>query len=192
MQLFDTTTLPAEEMTSPATVLDHSVLVAEVGVRARDTADRIQMRHRRHIAAVIETGSDLITMKEQLGDELFRSWVQAQHGMNEGIARKHMRLATEFGDKIDIVSDLPLATLYRLIARTTPKSVMITVLEYLASGQRLASDEIDRLIMERKRTEKRIKKAEQEVKLTPRQRALRARRPVCSLCARASTDNGTQ
>ena len=36
---------------------------------------------------------------------------------------------------------------------------MITVLEYLASGQRLASDGVDFLIMERKRTEKRIKKA---------------------------------
>jgi hypothetical protein len=176
MQPSNANTLPAEEMTSPATVLGHSALVAEVGVRARDTADRIQMRHRRHIAAVIETGSDLITMKEQLGDELFCSWLQAQRGMNEDIARKYMRLATEFGEKLDIVSDLPLETLYKLTARTTPKSVKSAVLGYLARGQRLAPEEIDRLVREGRRAEERIKRAEraeQEAKLTPQQRARR-------------------
>ena len=40
MQPSNANTLLAEEMTTPATVLGHSALVAEVGIRARDTADR--------------------------------------------------------------------------------------------------------------------------------------------------------
>jgi hypothetical protein len=189
MQLSNRNMLRAEEMISPRPVFGHSTL-AQIGGVARDTADRIRARHQEQIAAIIENGLDLITMKDQLGDELFLAWLQAQRGMNEHMARKYMRLALEFGDKIEIVSDLPLAVLYKLVARATPTSVRTAVLRYLAQGQRLAPDEVDRLIMEGQRAEERVKevekrvqkaereakKAEREAKLTPQQRARRERR----------------
>jgi hypothetical protein len=189
MQPSNANMLLSKEMTSPLPMLGHSTL-AQIGDIARDTADRIRIRHRRQIAAIIESGRDLITMKEQLGDDLFRTWLQAQRGINEHMARKYMRLAQQFGDKIEIVSDLPLPVLYKLIARATPTSVRSAVLRYLAQGQRLAPDEIDRLILEGQRAEERVKeaekrakkaereakKAEREAKLTPEQRARRERR----------------
>lgn len=162
-QLSSSNMLGSDKIISPALALGHSTL-AQIGDVARDTAARIRLRHRRQIGAIIESGIDLIRMKEHLGDELFLTWLQAQRGINEHMARKYMRLALEFGDKIEIVSDLPLTVLYKLIARATPTSVRTAVLRYLAHGQRLAPDEIDRLILEGQRAEERVKAAERRAK----------------------------
>jgi hypothetical protein len=164
MQLSNANTLLAEEMTSPATVLGHFAFPAEVGVRARDAADRIRMREKEQFAAIIKNGRDLLTMQKELGVDLFRAWIQVQCGISEHLAQKYMDLVISFGDDINRVPDLPLEVLYKLTAPRTPVSVWVTVFRYLKRGQRLTLGEIDHLILERQQAEKQVKKAEKRAK----------------------------
>jgi hypothetical protein len=184
---FSDTNASAKKIISSVSGLNDSSTLDAVGVRARDTADRIRMRDREQVVAALKIGSDLLKMEEELGKHLFRTWLQAQCGMKEHQARKYMLLVIHFSDNIRFVPDLPLAVLYKLTTRTTPFSVRRAVDEYLERGKRLAADEIDRLIMEGRRAEERVKKAlkrakkaeqeiekaEREAKLTPQQRARR-------------------
>lgn len=42
-----------------------------------ETAERIRVRHNQQITAIIETGRELLTLKEQFGDDQFNFWVKA-------------------------------------------------------------------------------------------------------------------
>ena len=126
-------------------------------------ADRIRVREREKIAAAIKNGCDLLEMEKELGNELFRAWFLTECGMKEDLARKYMRLAIYFIN-MNLVPDLPLEDLYKIIAPSTPNSVMTAVNEYLKCGRRLPTDEVDRLITEARQAKSRLRKAEQRAK----------------------------
>jgi hypothetical protein len=187
IQLSNTSVLRSEEIIPPAPALGHSGPSANIGIVARNMADRIRVRQRSQIAAIVENGRDLLTMKKQLGDELFHTWLQGQCEISEHLAKQHMDFIIYFGDDINSVPDLPLEVLYKLMTPSITVSVWRTVLGYFKQGQRLTLGEIDRLIKEHQQADKRVaqvekraKKAEQAVrkaerqdKLTPQQRARR-------------------
>jgi hypothetical protein len=138
------------------------------------TAERIRVRHNQQITAIIETGRELLALKEQFGDDQFNIWVKAHSGITERIARKYMRVAVDFGDKIEVVSDLPTAILFRLSARSTPVSVRQIVLTYLSTGWPITPDEIKDLIRKGVEAEWTARRDERYGRITPRQRAVRA------------------
>jgi hypothetical protein len=155
-----------------------NAISAELANRARETADRIRVRHNQRITAIIETGLDLLALKEQFGDDQFKTWLQANGSITEGIARKYMRVAVDFGDKIEVVSDLPTAILFKLARRSTPVSVRQIVLAYLDTGWPLTPDEITRLIFQGEQAERTVIWNERQSRITPRQRAVRAQQTV--------------
>jgi hypothetical protein len=112
-------------------------------------ADRFRSRRKQQIAAMIETGCDLLAVEEQFGTDQFGDWLQTHCHIDEKTARRYMRFA-RFGDKVEVISELPDSILYKLGALATPEEVTRVVLAYFEAGWPLQPNEIDRLIRERK------------------------------------------
>src|SRR5687768_6309412 len=152
---------------------DYSSLSGDIADTVRAAADRIKGRHQRQMAAIIETGRDLLAIKEQLGHGQFLEWIQAEFGMTDRTAENYTRAATEFGDKIEIISNLPPTEVYRLASPSTPPSVRDTVVSRLEAGERVEPVEVRTLVRDAKEADRRAK---EEAKLSPRTRKARAQR----------------
>ena len=132
MQLSNTSMLRSEEIISPVPVPGHSASLVNIGISVRNMADRIQVRQRSQIAAIVENGRDLLTMKKQLGDELFHIWIQGQCEISEHFSAKLIHgLHHLFGDDINSVRDLPLEVLYKLMTPSITVSMWVTICRVL-------------------------------------------------------------
>ena len=150
---------------------DYSALPADVASAARATADRIKDRHQRQIAAIIETGRDLLAIKERLGHGWFLAWLQAEFAWAERTARNYMLAAQQFPDKSAIIADLPLNEVYLLAAPSTPPRVRDDVVSRLEAGERVKPVEIRALVRDAKEAALREKA---EAQMSPRKRKKRA------------------
>ena len=65
--------------------------------------------------------------------------------MTERTALNYMRTAAEFGGKSEIVSDLPPAALYTLVAPSTSVLVKQAVIERLETGDRVTGTKFETL-----------------------------------------------
>lgn len=133
---------------------DYASLPRDVADAARSTAERIRSRLS---SSVIETGRDLLTIKERLGHGNFLAWIEAEFGMNERSAQRYMNSANMLG-KYDTVSHLPPTTIYALSAKSTPDDVREAVISRLESGETVTpkeiNDRIDQAKEERTRAER--------------------------------------
>lgn len=152
---------------------DYGALSVDLAERARDVAGRIRSRAQRQIEAIIETGRDLLSIKDDLGHGNFGPWLQAEFGMTERTARRYMSAAGEFGDKTDMVSDLPPSVVYELA--TSPEPVRETVVKRLEAGEKVGPVEVRDLVKQAKEAER---KARETAKLKPSQRSYRKRKEV--------------
>jgi hypothetical protein len=48
-----------------------------------EAAERIRVRHNQQITAIIETGRELLALKEQIGYDKFKIWVKAHCGLKD-------------------------------------------------------------------------------------------------------------
>jgi hypothetical protein len=62
MQLSSRNMLQSDEIISPAPALGHLGPSANIGIVARNMADRIRVRQRSQLAAIVENGRDLLTL----------------------------------------------------------------------------------------------------------------------------------
>lgn len=122
---------------------DYSTIPANDAEEARAAAARI---HERNRAAVIDTGRDLLAIKDRLGHGHFGRWLEAEFRMNERTAQRYMNVAAELGDKSDIVSVLPPTALYQLTAPSTPAPVREEVVKRIEAGERLDPAAVDRMV----------------------------------------------
>jgi hypothetical protein len=152
---------------------NYSALPTDVADTARAAADRIKGRHQRQMAAVIETGRDLRAMKELLEHGQFLEWVHAEFAWTDRTAENYMRAATEFSDKIEIISNLPLTEVYRLASPSTPPSVRDAVVARLETGEHIEPAEVRELVRDAKEDARRV---EAEAQLSPQQRKTKAQR----------------
>src|SRR3712207_6004399 len=86
---------------------DYSTVPADVAKEARAVAARINERNRAAQAAILETGRDLLAIKERIEHERFLAWIDAEFGMTSRTAQRYMSAAAVLGDKSEIVSFLP-------------------------------------------------------------------------------------
>lgn len=113
----------------------------------RQQGDRIRARLRKHVADILETGRDLLAVKDKLEHGLFTKWAEIELKMTMRTAQRFMavaRLADEV--KNDTVSLLPPATVYRLAAKSTPPEIRNSILERVAGGDIPSEDEVADLI----------------------------------------------
>jgi Protein of unknown function (DUF3102) len=152
---------------------NYSALSTGDAATARAAAGRIRDRHKRQIAGIIETGHDLLEMKELLGHGQFRKWLHAEFAWAERTARNYMSAAQQFADKSAFIADLPPTEVYLLAAPSTPSSVRDAVVSRLEAGDRVESGEVRALVRDAKEDARRVKAEEQ---LSPQQRKKKAKK----------------
>jgi hypothetical protein len=154
---------------------NYSALPTDVADTARAVADRIKGRHKRQMEAIIETGRDLLAMKELLEHGQFQEWLHAEFAWTDRTARNYMQVVEQFADKTEIISDLPPTEVYRLASPSTPSSVRDTVVSRLEAGERIEPVEVRELVRAAKEEDHRVKAEE---KMSPRQQKTREQRRV--------------
>jgi hypothetical protein len=152
---------------------NYSALPTDVADTARAVADRIKGRHKRQMEAIIETGRDLLAMKELLEHGQFQEWLHAEFTWTDRTARNYMQVVEQFADKTEIISDLPPTEVYRLASPSTPPSVRDAVVSRLEAGERIEPVEVRELVRVAKEDNRRVKA---EAKMSPRQRKTREQR----------------
>jgi hypothetical protein len=68
----------------------------------------------------VAIGKDLLDTKERLPHGSFLPWIEAEFGMSDMTAKRFMQVAKAYGEKPNIVFDLPPTALYELAAPKTP------------------------------------------------------------------------
>jgi hypothetical protein len=128
------------EIIQASTGFSYDDLDADVATEARVVVARFRGRF---VNSAIETGRDLIAIKQKLGHGRFGQWVRAELGITERTAQHWMRVAEAFGDKPETVSHLPSAVLYRLASKSVPASIRAQV---IAADQPLNAATLDAMI----------------------------------------------
>lgn len=164
--------LPLDNPPPAATGFDYSQLDDAAANQAKAVVDRYRERQK---AYVIDTGRDLLAVKERLEHGLFLEWVQAEMHMTPRSAQRAMAAAEVLGAKSDTVSYLPPTVLYELSAPSTPEPVRAAVLRRIEAGETLPADKILHEVREgRDEARKQVaaeKEAARRAKLTPEERA---------------------
>lgn len=96
-----------------------------------EKAQHIHARLKRTAEDIIAIGQDLLEVKARLGHGSFGKWLQSEFGMTDRHALNFMRVASRFGSKSEIISDLPITVLYELASPSMPE----TVVEMVEAGQ---------------------------------------------------------
>ena len=105
-------------------LFDYASLDTETRAFVQEKAQSIHARLKRTAEDVIAIGLDLIAVKVRLGHGQFLSWMKSEFEMTEMSAVRFMQVAKRFGNKSNIMLDLPITILYALAAPSTPDVVI--------------------------------------------------------------------
>lgn len=97
---------------------------------------------RRTTIDIIETGCDLILVKNALEHGMFNTWINTEFGMTDRTAQNCMRAAAWAESKYETVSRLPPATVYLLAAKTTPEEIKTKVIADIEAGKPINARDI--------------------------------------------------
>jgi hypothetical protein len=124
------------------TTYDYTVLPTEAAALAKRTAQKFRQHWRRNSKEIIELGTDLIRLKDELGYGRFGEWLEAEFGCDARTAQRYLRAAEAFRAKSDTVSLLPPTSLYLLSARSTPETIRGEVVDRLERGEHVDADDV--------------------------------------------------
>ena len=153
----------AEILPSPG--FDYGHVGDNLAVDLRACARRIRDRM---VASVIETGRDLLGVKDQLDHGQFIAWVEAECALSPRTAQRMMAAAEWAEGKNDTVSHLPPTVIYALSAPSTPVEIHNAILARIEAGERVDPDAVKTEIAEVKLKAARAAKF---ARLTPEQKA---------------------
>lgn len=143
---------------------------------AQDAVPHIAKLHRRVVTDSAEIGATLLRVKEAIGHGNFGPWLKAEFNWTERTAQNLMSVAERFGSNTKHVSHLPLSTVYRLAAPSTPDAVREKIVHRLAEGEAVAPDEIaDEISTARREAERDRREAKLPAKRRARLKADRER-----------------
>jgi hypothetical protein len=129
-----------------AAIFNYDALPAHDTDLLRESAERIRANVRRTTAAILEIGRDLLKAKERLDHGQFSAWVDAECGFGVRSAERYITAAKLAEGKNDTVSLLPLATVYRLAAKSTPPAVIEAVISRVEAGEVLSYTVVKEMI----------------------------------------------
>ena len=112
-------------------VFEYAGLSKQVIKEAEAVARRIRCRIR---ANIIDTGEDLLSIKDKLGHGNFGPWLKFYFGMSERTAQNLMRVADVFHDRPIVVDRLPAAVIYKLAAKSTPEDLRTVLHDEIRNG----------------------------------------------------------
>lgn len=126
---------------------DYSGISTAVAKEAEATALRIRDRRRAH---TIDTGKELLNVKQDLGHGRFGKWLEFHFGWKERTAQNYMNSALAFGSTPQIIDVLPPSTVYKLAAKSTPEALRQSVIEEINRGETPDPKKIEKRIAELK------------------------------------------
>jgi predicted transcriptional regulator len=140
---------------------DYAQFPEDVAEQAQSIVNSYRRRARSYF---INTGRDLLSMKEKLEHGLFTKWIEAELGMTPRTAQNFMQAARHFGekDKSEIISRLPPTTIYKLAAPTTPEPLRQQVVKRLEAGEHLEPAAVDAMVSEAREAARKQAEAEKE------------------------------
>lgn len=157
-----TVIVPLALTTPPTFGFDYSGVSAAVAREAEATAERIRNRHR---AGIIDTGGDLLAIKDKLDHGKFGNWLSYHFGMSERTAQNYMNAAIAFSSVPKVIDVLPPSTIYKLAAKGAPEKIRQSVIDEITNGAVLDHKEIETRIA----TAKSEERQKQEEERTARQ-----------------------
>ena len=116
---------------------DYTALNHDVEAAARATAERIRQRLK---TAYVETGKDLIAIKDRLGPGRFWKWLAAEFDMTHRSAERYMEAARLVMSAPDNLSGLAPRTIYALAC--APEAVRISLIERIANGEAIRARDV--------------------------------------------------
>jgi hypothetical protein len=123
----------------------------------RASVSSIRARHRKIFQDIVAIGTDLIEAKRLLGHGNFGKWIASEFQWSERTARAYMSIAeyveTLSAEESAIIAGLPLTTLIKLSAPSTPKSVYDEIILKAEAGERLKGSDIEEMIRRTKTPE---------------------------------------
>jgi DUF3102 family protein len=159
---------PGDELGFDYGSIDDVVVAEEM----RSTGDRIRQRN---VAAFIESGRDLIAIKERIEHGKFAAWVRCECGLTIGTAER-MMAAARCIEKNDKLSYLRQRTLLLLTERSTPHEAIETISKRIEAGDRPSHKEIKSEIFAERERQKEIERQKAEERARRYERERRARR----------------
>jgi len=104
--------------------------------------------------AIIETGNDLISVKERLPHGSFTSWVSSAFGMSKERAAEYMRISSAFkGADSALLENFSKSSLLLLSSKDTPDEAREEALDFSSRGQYIGAEEATALKEKAKRLE---------------------------------------
>lgn len=133
-----TQNLPTAADPPPGLVaFDYGAMDADLARDARAVVERHRARTK---AYVLDTGRDLISVKERLGHGNYLPWLRAEMGLEPRTAQNFTLAAERLGAKSEIVSHLPPTVLYKLAA--APEPVREGIVRRIEEGEPIAPEAI--------------------------------------------------
>ena len=110
---------------------NYASLDPDVAAGAREAADRIRSRMHNNI---LETGRDLIAVKERLEHGEFAAWIKAELDISMRTAQNFMNGSRLLVGKNATVAFLPPTVIYALAGPSAPVAVVNKILEAVEAG----------------------------------------------------------
>jgi hypothetical protein len=117
-----------------ATTFDYHTMSPTSAEALRKQAARIREQVQITARAIVAIGKDLLAVKQSLGHGRFSQWVEAECGFSMRSADNYIRAATFAEGKMETVSILPPATIYRLASKKAAPEVVEVVISRAESG----------------------------------------------------------
>lgn len=171
-----TSTITTVTMTPPA-AFDYNEFDSDTAMKLLQQAELIRARLRKHTEDIIETGRDLLAVKDKIDHGLFVRWIEIELKIAPRTAKAFMsaaRMADE--TKSAMVALLPPATVYRLAAKSTPPEIRNQVLDRVARGDVPSDAEVAGIIKADERSRLIAKREAERKEETATQRQRRQRR----------------
>lgn len=134
----------AKPTTAKTYAFDYSGVSDAVAKEAEATAKRIRNRLKAH---TIDNGKELLVIKKGLGHGKFGMWLEFHFGWKERTAQNYMNSAAVFGSTPQIIDFLPLSTIYKLAAPSTPDALRQAVIEQIKRGEKPDPKHIEKEIV---------------------------------------------
>lgn len=108
-------------------------------------AARIKERDRIARVGIIDTGNDLIAIKNSIPGQ-FDRWLKVEFDMSKATAWNYINAAQRFGSAPRVVEALPAGTVYKLAASATPEAIREKIVAEIESGAVPTRDDVERRI----------------------------------------------
>jgi hypothetical protein len=129
----------------------------------RNRAASIREKARTTTRGIIEIGRDLLAVKKELPHGQFLIWAETECGLSIRTADNYTRAAKFMESrKLETVSNLPPALIYKLAAKSTPPEIIGEVISVMESGDVVSEGEVRKKLAnaaaERRQAERQARK----------------------------------